>query len=207
MAKPQDIVSVTGPNSLDHDSLLLGAKAPDWFDGWNASADAIIAELQTGNTPFTNIAALAYKVIVFYARGNHPKGVVWSSPQEVLGLLQNRFEAAATEDTLPDVRAFMDGFGPLVEEFCIEQPTSQIVWSSDDTAAQLSHGFGMRHEPCKTLKVDVGDRGEESAWEMFVDASITRKALQEASFRPETINLLCAPVINEQPQTPPFNFL
>ena len=85
-------ISVSGPNALDHASLLLGAKAPDWVGGWSSSADFIVAKLQSGEVPFTNIAALAYKIIIFYSRKSN-SDIVWSSPQEVFQLLSSQQQA------------------------------------------------------------------------------------------------------------------
>ena len=204
------IVSVTGPNALDHGELLLGAKAPDWFGNWNASATCIIERLQVGSIPHTNIAALAFKIIVFYSRkSNKDKTIVWSSPQEVFGLLRNRFENATLESMLPELQEFMASFDPLIAEFCISQPTTQIVWSSDAETA-LSHGFGMCHEPCTTLSVTVDStERDDNAWKAFVNEHITRDALQAAQFDSRAIDALCGPVTKPAPKDEniPFNYL
>ena len=202
-------ISVTGPNSLDHSALLLGATKPDWYGGWNASATVIVESLMEGVIPHTNIAALGFKIIVFYSRmGNN--AVVWSSPQEVFGLLRNRFESAATETLLPELQEFMAAFDPLIDEFCIGQPTTQIVWTSDSETA-LSHGFGMCHEPCTTLSVtvDQADR-DDAAWDAFVSETVTRDALQTAHFDASAIDLLCGPkptLVSKADDAAPFNFL
>lgn len=204
------IVSVTGPNSLDHGALLLGAKPPDWFGGWNASATFIIEKLQEGVIPHTNIAALAFKIVVFYSRQNNKNGsVVWSSPQEVFGLMRNRFETAALETMLPELQEFLASFDPLIDAFCISQPGTQIVWTSEQETA-LSHGFGMCHEPCTTLSLTVDStERDDDAWDGFVNNSVTREALQTAQFDTSAIDVLCGPATVPATKDAPatFNFL
>jgi len=191
MAPPP--ISVTGPRSLDHAALLLGARAPDWFGGWDISAQRIVAALQEGEIPYTNIAALAYKVIIFYSKANEST-IIWSSPQEVFSLLQARFETAAPDDLQPSLQEFVESFTPLITEFCYEKPTTQIVWGSESEAA-LSHGFGMCHEPCIEMKVDITDTNDGGVrtnedWDSLVESAISRKQLQENNFDEESMKRL-----------------
>lgn len=198
-------ISITGPNSLDHKSLLLSASAPDWFGAWNTSANLIIEELRNGKIPYTNIAALAYKIIVFYSK---TKGspVVWSSPQEVFSLLEAQFESAVSDENRSALQEYMTSFGVLIEEFCIEIPVMQIVWDSDNKPGLLSEQFGMCHEPCAAIRIKIPDDQEntDEEWAEFVESAVTPEKLAGLSFS----NTECL-FPNKSAETPsmPFNFL
>lgn len=210
----QALISVSGSNSLDHGALLLEAKPPNWIGGWKLSCEAIVAKIQEGDTPFVSIGALAYKIIIFYSRDNHKSGTVWSSPQEVFAFLRNEFQSAASETLKPELEEFMGAFDPLIEAFCIEQPASQIVWSSDDTNALLPKHFGMHvgHSPILKIEVPYGENAltDDTEWGVYVDSSVNRTTLQNAQFSKEAIDVLCydsrPSQANEMAQEP-INFL
>ena len=197
-------VCVTGPvaNTLP-DKLLLGAKKPPWVSEWIVSADYINTELLNGAIPYTNIAALFFKVIMFYSRDNSAApATTWSSAYEVCALLKEQFMDAVSpdnEDMAAELGRYLSSFDVLLTKFCFPEPTEAIVWvpaqqeldggdaDSDmlPVSSQPTGDFGSRlPEKCAVAQFQLGPDIEDPR------SLITTEALKTAGFSQESITAL-----------------
>ena len=218
-------VSITGPVSSilgQSQELLLGAAKPPWSSDWNVSAEYISNELHNGSIPYTNIAALAFKVITFYAKDAHAgTTVVWSSAHEVFELLKWMFVQAfdpATEQDAGILADYLSTFDTLIDTFCLPPPAEAIVWipqnqCADDTGRPLVYepvqgdfGFNLPSS-CIAAKVMLPAPGEVDDDNMA--RNLTTETLREAGFADSTINTLLKVEKKPPARAPdnPFNYL
>ena len=131
-------VSITGPLAVGASrDLLFGAEKSPWNDDWGPSALHIASCLQAGSIPYTNIAALAFKVIMYYSKDTKSSAtVVWSSAHEVMAMLKWKFGAAfdaAPEQDSALLTQYMSSFDVLVTTFCLPAPIEAIVLKPQDS--------------------------------------------------------------------------
>jgi len=220
-------VSITGPvTSILSQSpeLLLGADIPPWTSEWVVSLDYITTELHNGSIPYTNIAALAYKVISFYANdANATKTAVWSSAREVFELLGWKFTQAFDAATDRDAELLLDyitTFDVLVDKFCLPPPAEAIVWiprspPASDTEETPPHepvmgefGFGLPSS-CAVAKIELPAPDETNTPDLA--QNLNAEALRAAGFADRTISALLPNKVTHRAQAPaadtPFNYL
>ena len=196
-------VSITGPLSVRSPLLnaLFGADSSPWAEDWEPSALQIASCLEAGTIPYTNIAALAFKVIMHYSKdGKSTATVVWSSANEVMAILKDRFVAAYdmapdhNQDVASSLAQYLSSFDVLVATFCLPSPLEAIVLKPEATpiedepsVADSDIGLILSSnekacdewgiyipDTCNVLTIEVDGKKEEP------QINLTRKMLQNA---------------------------